>query len=289
LYEIAVDPPGNLITLVRFFTGGTPSSHSWDAALATVAGQMAVMPWALLQALAQRPLAAPGVPLAAGIALIELGGLAALLAVSRRRGDSLVGRLAIVGLLQGAVAVLAVRAIRGDILSYLVAWVSLTGLLFFVAAAAWLLPTLQDAVGVPRAHATIVASAAMLTGLAVLGPVPRSAVIRSPDAQVEELAHGVERYLRRGDLEPPTIRIVSRDVWPTAIAVVLHLHKQNVLVYVQPEWLTVVGRAFSEPPGPHPLLLFGDRAFADEVRSRNDLSPVANTDGVSVFLGSPTS
>jgi hypothetical protein len=286
LYEVFVDPPGNLTRLVGFFAFRTSLSHPWRAVLTTVTGQMAVMPWALVQALAQRPLAAPGAALAAGIALMEVVGLVALLAAARRRSDPVVRMLAKVTLVLVGVAVVAVQAIRADILFYLVAWVSLTGFLFLVTATAWLVPTLEEAVGLARARAAVVLSAVALGALALAGPVPRSAVTRQSDARAEELARGVENYLRVGGLSSPTVHIVSREIWPTAVAVVLHLYKANVPVYVEREWLNIVGKAFAEPPGQHPGLFFGDPAFADWARLRPDFAPVAHTDRVSVFLGS---
>jgi hypothetical protein len=285
LYEMVVDPPGNLIRLVGFFALGTSVSHPWGAVLRTVADQMAVMPWAMAQAVGQRPLAAPGAALAAGIAVMEVVGLLALRAVSKRRRDPVVKMFADIALMEVGVAIVAVQAIRGDILSYLVAWVSLTGFLFLAAAVAWALPTLEGAVGLARARGAVVVCAVVLGALALAGPVPRSAVIRQPDVETEQLARSVEDYLRRGGLGPPTIRIASRETWPTAVAVVLHLYKRNVPVYVDREWLNIVGNAFAEPPGQHPTLLFGDQAFADEARVRSDLSLVARTDRVSVFLG----
>jgi hypothetical protein len=57
-------------------------------------------------------------------------------------------------------------------------------------------------------------------------------------------------------------------------------------IFVERQWLHVVGHPFAEPPGRHPFLLFGDEAFAAGAHDRTDLLPVAQTTRVSVFMQS---
>jgi hypothetical protein len=58
----------------------------------------------------------------------------------------------------------------------------------------------------------------------------------------------------------------------------------GVPVYVEQVWLGVSGRQFTETPGKHPKLFFGDKEFADYARGRTDLTLGANRGEVCVFL-----
>jgi hypothetical protein len=286
VYEMVVNPPGNLFRVIGFFALGASPSHSWATALRTVAEQMAIMPWAILQVATQQPLAAPDLSLTLGIAVTEVLWLIALVMFSARRQDHVVQILAGAALIQVAAAILAVKAIHGEIHSYLIAWVSMTGFWSLVTAIAYVLPSLIRTVGATAARAIVITSALLLGGLALSAPVPRSPVIDPSNPQAEQIARLVEGYLKRSDQETPTVRIVSTDAWPIAAAVVLYLHKNNMPIFVERQWLHVVGYPFAEPPGRHPFLLFGDEAFGAGARGRADLVPVAQTARVSVFLQS---
>jgi hypothetical protein len=134
--------------------------------------------------------------------------------------------------------------------------------------------------------AIVMTSALLLGGLALTAPVARSPAIDASNLQAEQIARQVEAYLTRSDQETPTVRIVSPDAWPIAVAVVLYLHKNNMPIFVEQQWLHVVGHPFAEPPGRHPFLLFGDEAFAAGAQDRPDQVLVAQTARVSVFLQS---
>jgi hypothetical protein len=148
---------------------------------------------------------------------------------------------------------------------------------------------LVRALGATAARAIVTTSALLVVGLALSAPIPRSAVIDESNLQAEQIAPQVEAYLTRSDQETPTLRIVSPDAWPIAVAVVLYLHKHNMPIFVERQWLHIVGQPFAEPQGRHPVLLFGDEAFAIRARGRADLLPVAQTARFSVFLTSSTS
>jgi hypothetical protein len=162
----------------------------------------------------------------------------------------------------------------------------LTGFWFLVTAIACVLPSLIRTVGATAARAIVITSALLLGGLALRAPIPRSPVIDPSNPQAEQIARLVEGFLKRSDQETPTVRIVSTDAWPIAAAVVLYLHKNNMPIFVERQWLHVVGYPFAEPPGRHPFLLFGDEAFGAGASGRADLVPVAQTARVSVFLQS---
>jgi hypothetical protein len=283
LYEAAVERPGNLQRLIAFFVPKNLAQHSWSEAVTTVVHQMAVMPWALVQTVYRRPLPAPALPIAIAFAAAQVTALSALAVWARRHDDATLKSLSMMVLVQIAVAVLAVRAIRGEVLFYLVTWISLLGLLSLVAMAAC--PKARFAV-VP-AQTAAAALSAILLALALAGPVVRGSVIRPRDDDAEQIARAVQAHLLATRTDRPTVRMVSREVWPTAVAVVLFLHKQGIPVYVEREWAGIVGKPLIEPPGSHPALLFGDAAFKERARTRGDLTFIAATPDVGVFLEFP--
>ena len=80
----------------------------------------------------------------------------------------------------------------------------------------------------------------------------------------------------------PTIRIATRETWPTAIAVVLYLDKRDIPIAVENDWLFMTGRSLAESEGSHPHLVFGGSDFDAEARRQN-LITVATTGNVTVY------
>jgi hypothetical protein len=284
VYEAISVHPGNIQQLIAFFAPRHLSEHPWGVAVGTIFQQMAVMPVALARTL-HAAVGEPGWQVALGIAVAQLVLVAAALEFAAQRADRDLAVLATMVFIQCAVAILAVRAIRGDIEFYLVAWASLLGFLSFVVLAAWLIPILRQRLGVAFARAIVVFSAVALLALVISEPVTRGPVFRDPDPDAERLARTVETYLRAGSVNQPTIRVASDETWPAAVAVVLYLYKQRIPISVETRWLTVVGRAFTAPPGTHPALLFGDRAFDERARTRTDLTRVAAAGDAYVYRG----
>lgn len=272
LYEAITGHPGNIQRLVAFFSPRHLSEHPWRLAVATVFDQMSVMPLALARTL-HVPVQEPGRALVLAVAQLSALALVLVSAVRRRDGGLVV--LPAIVLVQTGVAIVAVRAIRGDIESYLVAWASLLGFLSCTVAVAWLIPVLERALGASPAGAIVRFGAVGLLALAVSGPVPTSPIFRAPDLDAERLARTVEAYLRSAPVNQPTIRVATDDSWPTAVAVVLHLYKHRIPISVETRWISVVGKQFTAAPGKHPQLLFGDRAFDEGARVRADLTFVA--------------
>jgi len=186
-------------------------------------------------------------------------------------------------LIQFVVAILAVRAIRGEIELYLVAWISLVGLLSWGVAAAWLTTTLPLVFGVLAGRIIVSSGAGILLGLALAAPVAHGAVFHERDPDAERIARDVAAYLRTASVERPTIQIAARETWPTAAAVVLYLYKHGTPISVEDEWLTVVGRTFKAPAGEHPTLIFDDAAVNAESR-RGGATLVTRSGTVSVYV-----
>jgi len=283
LYEAVTARPGNLQLLARFFVPKHWVEHSWREAIAIVVDQMAVMPLALARTV--RVTVQSRWPVVFGLASAQVVVLVAALATAVRRRDRGLAVLAIIGIVQIAAAILAVRGIRGDIESYLVAWASLLGFMSCVVVAAWLVGILRRRLGGVSAAWTVGVAAAALLALAISLPVARSPVIRAPDLVAERLARDVETYLRSLPASPPVIRIASRGTWPTAVAVVLHLTKVGIPIFVEREWISVVGQAFALRGGEHPNLFFGDHSFGVQARNQSDLTFVAAAGDVYVYAG----
>jgi hypothetical protein len=153
---------------------------------------------------------------------------------------------------------------------------------------AWLVPVLQRWLGAARAGAIVVFGSVVLLGLAVSEPVPRGPVFRAPDLDAERLARTVEAYLRSASVNQPTIRVATDESWPTAVAVVLYLYKHGIPISVEAHWISVVGKPFTAPAGKHPELLFGNRAFDGNARTRPDLTFVAAGGDVYVYVEGST-
>jgi hypothetical protein len=284
VYQAITVHPGNIQQLIAFFAPRHLSEHPWNIAIATISQQMSVMPLALARALhifAPEPdPRAPG-----ALAAVQLLVVAAVLFFAAMQRDRGLVVLASLVLAQFAVAILAVRAIRGDIEFYLVAWASLLGFLSFAVYAAWLIPFLRRLLGGTRSIAIVVVCAAAGLALAVSEPVTRGPVFRQPDPDAERLARTVEIYLHAGSVNQPTIRVASDETWPAAVAVVLYLDKRRIPVSVETRWLSVVGPMFAAPPGNHPELLFGDRVFDERARTQADLTLVAAVGDTYVYRG----
>lgn len=283
-YEAATARPGNIPRLIAFFAPGNLAEQSWSAAVRAVAGQLAVMPLAIARTfrLPIELLAGRWTMILAGV---QLAALVAVVMSSRRRGERGVTVLSTIALLQIVVSVAAVRAIRGEIAFYLIAWISVLGFLSWAAMAAWLVSTLARATRAATAQVAVGGAAALLIGLALSEPVPRGPVFRDRDRAAEALAGAVATHLMATAGDAHTVGIVSRDAWPTAVAVVLHLYKRRIPIFVEDAWLFMVGRPFAAPAGADRGLLFGDRAFHERAATRGDLTLIAATEDVYVYAG----
>jgi hypothetical protein len=282
----ASDHPGNLQQLVRFFVPTHWSEQTWTTAFTTVFDQLAVMPIALARSV--RVKLDPRWPVSLLLATTELVGLVALSVAAFKRQDRPLKLVTGMVLLQIGVAILAVRAIRGEVEFYLVTWVSLLGFMSSVALMVWLVTAFRRLLGERPANALVLIGAGLLLAFALTGPVERGPVIRARDTDVEQLAQNVELYLRSARVDRPTIRIPSPECWPSAAAVVLYLYKRALPVSVEDRWVTVVGKPFRASPGEHMELLFGNRGFNELARARQDLTFVAAAGEVYVYLQRPS-
>jgi hypothetical protein len=94
----------------------------------------------------------------------------------------------------------------------------------------------------------------------------------------------VETFLRTSNIERPLVRIESRDAWPAAVAVVLHLSKRGLPLYVEDEWLYIVGRQFAAPAGAHRELHFANRASVEQMPADAIVSRAAGREDLFVYL-----
>jgi hypothetical protein len=75
--------------------------------------------------------------------------------------------------------------------------------------------------------------------------------------------------------EAATARRESRETWPSAVAVVLHLHKRGLSIYVDDGWLYVVGDQFAAPDARHAELRFTTAAAVAEGPPDTGLTQIA--------------
>jgi hypothetical protein len=123
---------------------------------------------------------------------------------------------------------------------YLVAWISSFGLVAGIVIAIAGARQLERLLG-RNGRVVVVVTSLALVVLSFVNAPARPAVVRDGAAALERLAADVEAFVRTRQAEPPVVRIESRETWPSAVAVVLHLHKRGLSIYVDDKWLYVVG------------------------------------------------
>ncbi|HEY6477050.1 MAG TPA: hypothetical protein VI456_10745 [Polyangia bacterium] len=279
VYENHTRHPGNLSQLRAFFMAPHRAEHSWRIVVDTVAGQLAIFPLSLARAFGRTAVEAG----AAGrtvLAAAEISGLLAALGVALRRRDQSAALLAAMALGTIVVAAFSVRVIRGEIFDYLVAWISVLGLLACAAIATLFL---RPAAGPPRRASLVV----LLVGVPLLLLAVRFSgdppMVRDRDARLETAVAEVTSFVRAARLDRPRLEIASHDKWPEAAALVLSLYKQRLGVTVADDWLFMFGDELRATPGPHPALVVADEADAAPLRARPDCRLVASAPGVFVF------
>ncbi len=278
LYEDLTRHPGNLGQLRTFFLATHRSEHSWRVAVDTVAGQLAIFPLAVARALGRSAtVAGPGLRL--GLAAGELTGLGAALGVALRRRDQVAALLSAMALGTIVVAAFSVRAIRGEIEDYLVAWISVLG---FLACAAIATLFLRPA-GPPRRASLVVLAVGVPLLLMAVRFGSDTPMVREREPPIEAAAAAVTGFVRDARLDHPRLEIASHDKWPEAAAFVLALYKQRLGVTVTDDWLFMFGDQLRTAPGPHPALIVADETDAVPLRARPDCRLVAAAPGLFVF------
>jgi hypothetical protein len=281
LYEAVTSRPGNIQWLIEFFAPDNLAKQSWTVAWAALREQAAVMPLAIVRTFDGGITPSPLVQ--ALICLLECGLLVVVIVTSIRRRDRILTVLAAIPLIQWIVAIFAVRAIRQAMEFYLVAWISVIGLVASIVFAAWMIRMLERRFG-SRAQVMVAIPAAMLIVTVLVSGAARPPAFREPDLAAETLARDVESFLRASQIDGPLIRIESRDAWPVAVAVVLYLSKRGLPVYVEDEWLYVAGRQFAAPSGTSRELHFANRASVAQMPADAIVSRAAGGEDLAVYL-----
>jgi hypothetical protein len=287
LVDVWVSRTSNLRQLIEFFVP-TPrhmAQQSWSIAVDAFVRQGAALPVAVAQIGVRRGLSAPTGIVALAITATELFVVAAILLRVRLRDRGQIGVLAEVTLLLAGAALISIRAIRGELLFYLVTWSAVCGLLAVVVIGEFASEWLAMRVGENRAVSLVTAAGTVLVALALTAPVARGSVIGTENADVSRIAPTVNDFIRTRPGEVPTIHIASHGAWPVAAGVALYLVKRGTPVAVEEEWLNVVGRSLQESPGPHPRIVFADEMLADTLARRGFVA-VASSDHVHVLFAS---
>ncbi len=284
VYENLTARTGNLSLLWKFFTSAHGNEHTWGDAFSTVASQLALMPLAFVRlfgAAATDRVSGAANNVLAGLQVV---GLLSTVALSIRRRQPVALALSMIALGEIAAALLAVRAIRGEVLDYLVAWISVLGFVAFAALAATVVPAVNRLVA-PRAGAWgLGALAIVLLALAMRAGAHRFPIIFARDADLEQMVSDVETRMREDRIDHPIVDIISHKVWPQTVGLVVSLEKHGLPVFVAKDWVFMFGRQLA-PDRPHyPHLLIGDHAFAEANAMRRDLTTLSVRGDVGVFL-----
>jgi hypothetical protein len=285
IVENARGPCGNLCLLYRFFTAPHVPEHTWQVVFETVAPQLAFLP--LVTARLVGFPADPGAALALGIALAEVIVLVAAASAGLWRRDDALVVLSSIALGEIAASVAAVHAIRGEILPYLVVWITVVGWFAATTVAAWLLSVGARALQGKAASAGLALAALAVFALCMRQQARRTDVFRQPDQDVERLAHDVRQYLLTEHVKDPLIRVATGDQWPATVGVVVDLFKHHVPIFVDRYWLFMMGTEFAAPSSGHPSLSIGDRDFYESSLMRPDLRLVAKAGDAFALLGDP--
>jgi len=280
IYEALTARPGNIQWLIEFFAPDNLAKQTWTVAWTAMREQLAVLPLALVRTVG---VSTDGPPRLQTLLLVAQG--AALLAIvlssvrNRDRGFVVLG---VIPLALFSVSILAVRAIRQEVEFYLVAWISVIGLITWIVFIAYLTRWLESRF--PKFRPVVAVSAVVWLLAALSGPVLRPPVFRERDVATEALTGEIDAFLLAHSVGHPLIRIESRETWPIAVATVLHLYKRKVPVYVEDRWLYIVGKQFTAPAGRYPELRFISRT-SGQTGSR---TTVADSDDVTVYFVPPS-
>jgi hypothetical protein len=285
VYENATTRPGNLGMLWEFFTTARRTEHLWSQVYELVFRQAMVVPVSLWRVVH------PSSQLASGALVIAPGsvGVAVLLALlvhAFRRGDDTLAALGALALGALAAALAAVRAIRGDIEFYLLFWMTILGLFWLAAVAAWAVPRLEAALGARRAGLGVGAVAALVLVASLVHELGRADVFRAPEPAVEKLAADVEAFVVARH-ERPTVAVASQEVWPEVMGVILSLAKHDVPISVETGRLFMVGRQHTPARPDEPRLLIGDHVLDEGSRGRPDRRLVAASGDLYAYWEDP--
>jgi hypothetical protein len=276
-YEAATARPGNVWRLIAFFAPGNLSEQSWGTSFRAVRDQMAVMPLAL-SALTGARTGSPAIALA--LFALQVAGVGAVLAAGARHSDRRVTIFAVMCAAQLVTALIALRAIRGEVAFYLVAWVSAVGVLCWLLFVSWATTHLHSR----ATRAAFLAAALAAIAVAFVVPVARPGAFPRADPVTDAVARKVDAFVRSRRLERVVVRIVTPATWPHAAGVVLRLYKYRLPVAVEDSWLFVMGPQFEAPAGAHASLLFGDRRLHDEAKGAPGRLLIAEDEDVYVYF-----
>ena len=286
LYENATRTPGNLHTLRKFFAVPHVAEHTWRAALDVVARQLAEFPVAV----ARRVIPLPATSLTANhlIAGAEAIGLLAAVAIALRRRDNVAALLAAITLGSIVAAVSSVREIRGEVLDYLVGWISVLGFVAVVALAApWIPPTGAAAEAEPRARRRRRIALAVILPVLIFAfhTTDTNRAVRERDPQLERLVAAVEASLRADPPGGPVlIEINAHDEWPHAAALALSLYKHRIPVTVTDDWLFMFGPQMRSGGREPYALVVADAPLAGKLKSYATRTLIGEAEGTWIFL-----
>ena len=284
VYENATRQPGNLSTLWKFFTDHHAPERTWVQAAGLVVEQLAVMPLAILQTFAPHIVRAPGAATFWTLALAQAGALVVIVIHRRRNRDQGVVALSMIALGEMLVAIAAVRAIFGGMAPYLIAWVSILGLVAFAALAAWLVPAATRRFGARAARVGLSALALAAIALSIRSRGVSPSVVSDPQRDTERVVRDVEAFVVSRHIELPVVSLGDLERWTDAVNLALSLYKHRIPVLFAKDWAYMVGPELGADSGEHPVLLVGDGNFDRSAHTRADLQPIAASGDLHVYL-----
>lgn len=249
-YQQATGRTGNMAALLRFF-GEAPAGHGLGQAVDSVAGAL----WPPLAGRLSTP--PPTGPAAWAIVLGALGLAAAGAAAAAHRRRPVPAALSGAGLVAVLVGVVSAERVTGTIYSYLVEWLSATGLVILLGLFLSVIPPADRAhQGARLGGRKISAGAAGLAaaGLAALGLADRPTG-PAPGATVQALWAQTRTALARAAPGPGSSVRLDLPVpgrWPWAAGLAVELEHAGYSVWVPGQWAFLFGHQMTQPPGARP-------------------------------------
>jgi hypothetical protein len=285
MWEIALPGRSNINLLLSFFVPKHWSEHSFASAITVVLTQMSSLPVAVLRVAraSNEPTALVKIWIGA---LLVCALIASQMHLSPRRAA--VQHLARLSLLQCVIAVVAVRAIRGQLEPYLLVWISVISVSSMICVSLWGYGAFCARLAGPRLHrptilaACAVAAALSVTLLTLTGPIARGPAFQRGDALTAALADRVEAFLNAGSNRRVALRVAADSVWPQAAGVALRLTKRNDAVLVDQKWMSIFGDRRLVSNGHEITLIFTDRPLSAQPAHSTDVL-VAGDDNVFVY------
>jgi hypothetical protein len=292
LIEEATRQPGNLTKLLRFFTESY-ESQPWFITTSAWGDSIA--------ALLVRPIEVPGgaqLRTTGDYRWIVLSSVQVLILIAgawdaRRRGDSFLFAVSVIGAAASAISLWSISRIRYFVGDYMVFWVVIVGALNWGSVGAivmtWCHARLPQLGRAPRGVAAT-AAMVLITAVAIRAGARLWTYTRVPQEgpakTVAVLTPDLQRRLRNSAKTMRPLVCISRSVWAEGAGVVAGLYKEGITLSIEPQWVSFFGEPVTPTGNENSVVFIADSARNEQLARLSGIQPVASYDRVYVHLNS---